>query len=147
MTIECCVNLAPFEQELLRELTVLARSIFSEPALDVEWRLSAMPDASATLARAHGRVVGFKLGYAIAESKYYSWLDGVQASSRGQGIGRRLTRLQHQSIQARGYAFLETSADRQNAAMTRINLREGYKACGTRKEPDHSQILYLKSLR
>ena len=147
MSIDCLVKLAPFEQELVSELTALARSIFAEPDLDVEWRLSAMPDASATLARAHGRVVGFKLGYAIAESKYYSWLDGVQASSRGQGIGHLLTRLQHQCVQARGYALLETSADRQNIAMTRINLREGYKVCGTRREPDHSQFLYLKSLR
>jgi hypothetical protein len=147
MSIEFAVKLAPFDRELVDALDALARSIFDEPRLDIEWRLSAMPDASATLACARQRIVGFKLGYAASESKYYSWLCGVEAPFRGQGIARQLTRLQHQCAQARGYAEVETSADRQDAAMSRINLQEGYRVCGARSEPHRLQILYLKSLR
>jgi GNAT superfamily N-acetyltransferase len=147
MSIEFVVQLAPFDRELIRELSLLAQSIFDEPDLGVEWRLTCMPDASATLARVQQRVIAFKLGYAVAESKYCSWLCGVEQSSRGQGIARQLTRLQHQCAHARGYTTLETSADRTNAAMSRINLQEGYRVCGARSEPHRMQILYLKSLR
>lgn len=147
MSIEFIVKLAPFDRDMVREVSALAQSIFDEPGLEVEWRLSSMPDASATLACSQRRIVGFKLGYAVAASKYYSWLCGVQESARGQGIARQLTRLQHQCAQARGYTLLETSADRADAAMSRINLQEGYRVCGARSEPHRLQILYLKSLR
>ena len=106
-----------------------------------------MPNASAIIARSQTRLVGFKLGYAMTESKYYSWLGGVHVGSRRNGIARQLMRLQHEWAQERGYALLETSTDQGNVAMSLVNLQEGFAVCGTRCEPRRLQILYLKQLR
>ena len=41
------------------------------------WRASRMPDVSAFCAASGGRIVSFKVDYAAAERKYFSWLGGV----------------------------------------------------------------------
>ena len=138
---------APFSRELVAELNALAALVFDEPGFDVSWRLSAMPVASVALARSGAALVGFKAGYAMTETKYYSWLGGVHPDARGQGIARRLMRLQHAWVRERGCALVETAASEENAAMTRLNLQEGFTVCGSRREPGRVQVLFLKTLR
>ncbi len=147
MTIAFSLHQAPFDPALLREVTELARSVFAEPTLDLEWRLCVMPQATAVLARDAGRLVGFKLGYAMTESKYYSWLGGVHLSARGSGVARQLTRRQHRWLKDRGCALVETATDQGNVAMARVNLQEGFTVCGTRSMPGRMQVLYLKQLK
>ena len=147
MTIAYSLHQAPFDPALLRELTLLARAVFDEPALDLEWRLSVMPQATAVLARDDGRLVGFKLGYAMTESRYYSWLGGVHLTARGSGVARQLMRRQHRWLKEMGCAQVETSTDQGNAAMARVNLQEGFTVCGTRSMPGRLQVLYLKVLK
>jgi predicted GNAT superfamily acetyltransferase len=146
VTIAYSLHEAPFDPALLREVTQLARTVFDEPTLALEWRLATMPHATAVLARSRGRLVGFKLGYAMTESKYYSWLGGVHPGARGSGVARQLMRHQHRWLTERGCALVETATDEGNVAMARINLREGFAVCGSRSEPGRSQVLYLKRL-
>lgn len=146
VTFAYSLRQAPFEPPLLQELTQLARDVFDDPGLDVTWRLTAMPEATAVLARDGGRLVGFKLGYAMTECRYYSWLGGVHPAARGAGIARQLMRLQHRWLRDRGCSQIETSTDAGNAAMARVNLREGFTECGTRSVPGRVQVLYLKLL-
>ena len=131
---------------LLQELTQLARSVFDDPALDIGWRLTVMPEATAVLARDGGRLVGFKLGYAMTESKYYSWLGGVHLTVRGSGVARQLMRHQHRWLKEMGCSHVETATDQHNVAMARVNLQEGFTVCGSRSEPGRMQVLYLKVL-
>ena len=147
MTIDYSFHQAPFDPQLLLEVTQLARSVFKEPTLDLEWRLTVMPQATAMLAREDGRLVGFKLGYAMTESRYYSWLGGVHLAARGSGVARELMRRQHRWLRERGCAQVETSTDQGNAAMARVNLQEGFTVCGTRSMPGRMQVLYLKLLK
>jgi predicted GNAT superfamily acetyltransferase len=147
MPIVFTLQQGPFDAALLHELNELAQRVFEQPSLKVEWRLSAMPDASVATARSDGRLIGFKLGYAMTEVKYYSWLGGVEAASRGNGVARRLMQVQHEWVRGCGYALLETSTDQVNSAMSRVNLQEGFAVCGTRAEPNRLQVLYLKRLR
>ncbi len=146
MTIAFSLHQAPFDPPLLREVTQLARSVFDEPTLDLEWRLSVMPQATAVLARDAGRLVGFKLGYAMTESRYYSWLGGVHLGARGSGVARQLMRRQHHWLKEMGCSQVETSTDQGNVAMARVNLQEGFAVCGTRSMPGRVQVLYLKVL-
>ena len=147
MTIAYSLHQAPFDPPLIHEVTQLARAVFDEPTLALEWRLCVMPHATAVLAREHGRLVGFKLGYATAESRYYSWLGGVHPTARGSGVARQLMRRQHRWLEEMGCAQVETSTDPGNAAMARINLQEGFSVCGTRSTPGRVQVLYLKLLK
>ena len=146
MTIDYSLHQAPLDAALLQELTRLARDVLDEPRLELEWRLSTMPHATAVLARSKGRLVGFKLGYAMTESKYYSWLGGVHLSVRGSGVARELMRRQHRWLKERGCAQVETATDQGNVAMARINLQEGFTVCGSRSMPGRLQVLYLKVL-
>ena len=146
MTIAYSLHQAPFDPVLLDEVTRLARSVFKEPTLDLAWRLSVMPQATAVLARSQGRLVGFKLGYAMTESKYYSWLGGVHLSVRGNGVARQLMRHQHRWLRERGCTQVETATDQGNVAMARVNLQEGFTVCGSRSMPGRMQVLYLKLL-
>jgi predicted GNAT superfamily acetyltransferase len=147
VTIAYSLHQAPFDPALLDELTLLARAVFKEPTLDLAWRLSVMPHATAVLARAHGRLVGFKLGYAMTESKYYSWLGGVHLSARGNGVARHLMRHQHRWLQEMGCSQVETATDQGNVAMARVNLQEGFTVSGSRSMPGRLQVLYLKLLK
>ena len=147
MTIAFSLHQAPFDPALLREVTLLARHVFDESTLDLEWRLCVMPQATAVLARDDGRLVGFKLGYAMTESKYYSWLGGVHLSARGSGVARQLMRRQHRWLKEMGCSQVETTTDQGNAAMARVNLQEGFTVCGTRSVPGRTQVIYLKVLK
>ena len=147
MTIAYSLHQAPFDASLIEEVTQLARAVFAEPTLALAWRLSAMPEATAVLARDGDRLVGFKLGYAMTESRYYSWLGGVDPAARGGGVARQLMRRQHRWLAEKGCAQVETSTDQGNAAMARINLQEGFAVCGTRSMPGRVQVLYLKLLK
>ena len=146
MTLAYSLHQAPFDPALLREVTQLARTVFDEPRLELEWRLSVMPNATAVLARDGGRLVGFKLGYAMTETKYYSWLGGVHLSVRGSGVARQLMRHQHRWLKERGCSHVETATDQGNVAMARVNLQEGFTIAGSRSEPGRMQVLYLKIL-
>jgi predicted GNAT superfamily acetyltransferase len=146
VTLAYSLHQAPFDPALLDEVTQLARAVFQEPTLDLSWRLSVMPQATAVLARSQGRLVGFKLGYAMTESKYYSWLGGVHMSMRGSGVARQLMRHQHRWLRERGCTQVETATDPGNVAMARVNLQEGFTVCGSRHMPGRMQVLYLKLL-
>jgi predicted GNAT superfamily acetyltransferase len=147
VTFDYSLHHAPLAPALLDEVTQLARTVFDEPALALDWRLSAMPNATAVLARSQGRLVGFKLGYATTETKYYSWLGGVLASVRGSGVARQLMRRQHRWLEEMGCSQVETATDEANAAMARVNLLEGFAVCGSRSMPGRRQVLYLKLLK
>ncbi len=147
VTIAYSLHLAPFDASLLLELNELARTVFDEPTMDLEWRLAVMPQATAVLARDGGRLVGFKLGYATTETRYYSWLGGVHPAARGGGIARQLMRRQHRWLRERGCSQVETAADQGNTAMAHVNLQEGFAVCGSRSMPGRVQVLYLKLLK
>ncbi len=105
-----------------------------------------MPDVSAFLAIAAGRIVGFKIGYAMSQRKYYSWLGGVDPAFRRRGVASELMERQHRWIAMRGYTVVETSANQENVAMAQVNLRHGFSVCGMRVEAARTQVLYSKSL-
>jgi ribosomal protein S18 acetylase RimI-like enzyme len=66
-----------------------------EQADDLRWRLEAMPSVSVVCACVDDEIVGFKIGYAHSQSRYYSWLGGVKPQRRRRGIGAQMMELQH----------------------------------------------------
>lgn len=141
------LHLPPFDDALLRSIDEASSLVFGEAVASVRWRLKNMPAASAACARVDGGLVGFKLGYAMSETKYYSWLGGVVPAFRRRGIAGALMKAQHDWLAAQGVALVETAADQANVAMGRVNLAHGYRVAGLRAEPSRTQVLYLKSLR
>jgi predicted GNAT superfamily acetyltransferase len=141
------LDLPPFNARMIDELEALNAGVFDSVAPQyVSWRMANMPDVSAFLALSADKIVGFKVGYAMSQRKYYSWLGGVDRAFRRRGIASALMNQQHRWIATRGYTVVETSANRENIAMAQVNLRHGFSVCGMRVEAARTQVLYSKSL-
>ncbi len=141
------LDLPPFSTRVIDELQALNAELFDSVAPQyVSWHMSNMPDVSAFLALSADKIVGFKVGYAMSQRKYYSWLGGVDAAFRRRGIASTLMDQQHRWIATRGYTVVETSANQENVAMAQVNLQHGFQVCGMRVEATRTQVLYSKAL-
>ena len=109
MLIEYKIQLPPFDDALFQAATNLCEAVFKQPVKDISWRLENMPCPRVICARISGQLVGFKAGYAMSQSKYYSWLGGVHPTSQRQGIASRLMELQHEFLSAQGFEVIETA--------------------------------------
>lgn len=93
-------------------------------------RLDSIRRPHLILARLKGKNVGFKLGYELSGSVFFSWLGGVEPNSRRHGIASELMFAQHQAASANGYAHIETRARATNNAMIILNLKHGFQIIG-----------------
>ena len=62
------------------------------------------------------RACAYKIGYAMTQTKYYSWLGGVRPDQRRQGLASELMERQHNWAAAQGYQLtsenLQTPGER-----------------------------------
>jgi ribosomal protein S18 acetylase RimI-like enzyme len=137
----------PLPAALVHEIVQLSNLVFPPPATDHNWRLERMPEVSVFYAREGQALVAFKAGYAIAQSKYYSWLGAVHPEYRNVGIASELTRLQHSWLVERGYSTVETSSRADNSAMARVNLRSGFVIRGSEVRAHGLQVLWSRSFK
>jgi predicted N-acetyltransferase YhbS len=84
------------------------------------------------VARAEGKVVGFKLGFAERPRIFYSWLGAVEAAWEGQGIGRRLMELQHHHLDSGGFTRVRTGTRNRFRRMLILNLLSGFEIVGVK---------------
>ncbi len=89
-----------------------------------------------------GRMVGFKLGYELSDTDFYSWLGGVHPDYRRHGIATLLLATQHRWCQEHGYSAIVTKTSARWDAMLRLNCHAGFAVIGT--EPDrYSGFRYI----
>jgi GNAT superfamily N-acetyltransferase len=149
MTAEIQIEdrLAPFSEAFVADVVALARRVFDQVSPErMAWRMSNMPDLTCFLALAAGTPVGFKIGYALSEERYYSWLGGVDPDYRRRGIAAQLMIRQHAWAGERGYASVETRSEHTNIAMAQVNLAHGFTVSGTQAYPGRTQIIFSKGL-
>ncbi|MCZ6616956.1 MAG: GNAT family N-acetyltransferase [Gammaproteobacteria bacterium] len=147
MDIEYRLATPPFCESRIEELLELTGKVFGNTdAVDGPWRLRNMPDVTLLEARRDGKLVGFKIGYAITSTRYYSWLGGVDPDHRRLGIAGELMTRQHDWISRNGYASVETGVQQENLAMTRLNLASGFQVVGIRFKDLGPEITYQKRL-
>jgi len=145
--IEYRLTKPPFLESQIQEFLDLAEKVFgSTDRADGSWRLQKMPDVTFFAARRDGELVGFKIGYAITSFRYYSWLGGVDPAYRRLGIAQELMNRQHAWISQNGFASVETGAQQDNLAMTRLNLMSGFQVVGIRFKDLGPEVTYEKRL-
>lgn len=81
-------------------------------------------------AKIDGRTVGFKAGYELDRSKFYSWLGGVDPEFRRFGIATRLMEEQHAWAKNNGYKSIVTKTKNKFRNMLRLNLSHGFEISG-----------------
>ena len=138
--------LPPFSADRVAEVIALAGEIFGGKmnSSKFEWRLTSLPDPSLVLASDARELVGFKFGYAVAPTRYHSWLGGVAVRARRQGVARHLMELQHSWLAERGYASVETRTPKDNAAMLELNREFGFEVIGSYNRDGVPRVMLYK---
>ena len=78
-------------------------------------------------------LVGFKAGYELDETKYYSWMGAVSAKHRKLGVALTLMHEQHAWAKTQGYELVLSKSDNRHKAMMVLNLKAGFDIVGTEK--------------
>lgn len=99
------------------------------------------------IAKIDGQIAGFKLGYAIDSSCFYSWVGAVEKKFRRIGVASLLMNSQHQWCREQGYLRIETKCQNQFQEMLILNLKNNFRIIGTHlSENDKIKILLQKQL-
>ena len=93
-------------------------------------------------------LVGFKVGYEESETVFYSWLGGVLAERRGQGIARELLYEQERWARGQGYRQIRVKSRNRFRPMLTLLTKEGYERVAVEPQADaaDTRIHFLKTL-
>jgi ribosomal protein S18 acetylase RimI-like enzyme len=105
-------------------------------------------DHIALIAEDRGAPVGFKLGYALNATEFYSWLGGVDPAYRKHGVAQALMDRQEAMAAAAGFTIIRVRSMNRFPGMLRLLLANGYIIDGYQAKcgPDDAKILFTKSL-
>jgi len=70
--------------------------------------------------------VGFKVGYALNNKVFYSWMGGVIPEYRKQGIASILAEKQQEIVRKEGFEILRIKTRNKHRAMLQLLLKDGF---------------------
>ena len=73
-----------------------------------------------------GKILGFKSGYEMDASTYYSWTGGVALEARKRGMATALMEAQQDWCKKRGYIRVQTKSKNKFKEMLILNLKNGF---------------------
>ncbi|MAD54085.1 MAG: GNAT family N-acetyltransferase [Idiomarinaceae bacterium] len=111
----------------------------------IEQRLAGK-EALILVALEDAKKVGYKLGYALSDTEFYSWLGAVHPSYRGHGIAKQLLKQQEAWVKNRGFKSIRVKSMNRFPAMLQLLISQGYVICGydDKGSPETSKIHFLK---
>ncbi len=94
------------------------------------------------------QLVGYKIGYFISDSEFYSWLGGVTPQYRKNGIANKLREKQESLVAEAGISVVKVKSMNRFPGMLQLLLSNGYKIEGYEDKGniDNSKILFRKSM-
>ncbi|RBP92907.1 acetyltransferase (GNAT) family protein [Cytobacillus firmus] len=72
------------------------------------------------------KMIGYKMGYAIDEVTFYSWLGGVAPDYRKNGVASMLMEKQHEYLKETGYKVVRTKTMNIWRSMLILNIKHGF---------------------
>lgn len=94
------------------------------------------------------QLVGFKLGYAKNEERFYSWLGAVHPDYQRYGVGQELMSRQHQWCKKKNFKIIETKTLNKWKAMLILNIKNDFQIVGTdTNQKGETKIIMEKYLR
>ena len=92
----------------------------------------------------NGELCGFKLGYEKDSRTFYSWTGAVAENFRGQGVGSKLMKTQHDWCKSRDYTFVRTKTTNRWKNMIILNLKHGFEIIGSYTDTKGNAKLILE---
>ncbi|WEG14506.1 GNAT family N-acetyltransferase [Pullulanibacillus sp. KACC 23026] len=118
------------EGAILESLLLLHKNIFGESdnlIKDMESKSNILILAAIN----DSKVIGYKIGYDLDHTKFYSWLGGVDNHFRKHGVGSKLMETQHQYLKENGYKIVQTKSMNKWRNMLLLNIKTGFDVVGT----------------
>jgi predicted GNAT family acetyltransferase len=124
------------------------QSVFPDADLEkFSYRIDSARKLFTVLAIANAEIVGFKLGYWLDSTKFYSWVGGVKAEFRKQGIAHELTKRQHNWCRKNGFKIVQTKTLNRFKPMLILNIKHGFDIVELqRNEQNELKIVLEKDL-
>ncbi len=145
------MNTIQVRQGTLEEALNIARQIkeFSQTTTRESLKQRLEGKSSLILvAEENQQLLGFKMGYRLDESTFYSWLGGVVVNARGKGIAQALLDEQEKWARDHNYQNITVKSRNQFPSMLRLLLRNDYLIDNYEKRDDPlaSRIHFIKRL-
>lgn len=98
------------------------------------------------VAKHNGELAGFKIGYKLTGTEFYSWLGGVASNYRNLGIATQLIEAQENWVFNNGYSSISVKSMNCFPSMLRLLISSGYKINGYEDNGtvDNSKIKFIK---
>ncbi|MDM5227213.1 GNAT family N-acetyltransferase [Cytobacillus sp. NJ13] len=113
------------EEEILEGILELHKTIFGESDQLVS-KMKSKPQLLLLVAMDGEKVIGYKMGYAIDQDTFYSWLGGVDPDYRKNGIASMLMERQHGYLKEKGYKVVRTKTMNKWRSMLILNIKHGF---------------------
>lgn len=113
------------KDEILEGILALHHNIFGDSS-DLLSKMKSKPHLTIVVAWHDDVVIGYKIGYELNQSKYYSWLGGVDSTYRGHGVATKLMNLQHMYLKEKGYSVVQTKTMNRWRGMLLLNIKSGF---------------------
>lgn len=115
---------------LLDRIVELHKAIFGTSDNFIN-KMANKPGLLVITAMSGEKVIGYKIGYALGDTKFYSWLGGVDTNFREFGIGSTLMEKQHQYLREKGYSVVQTKTMNRWRSMLILNIKIGFDVMDT----------------
>lgn len=98
------------------------------------------------IARYKGELAGYKVGYKLTDTEFYSWLGGVSPAYRNLGIATKLREAQENWVFSHGYSVISVKSMNRFSSMLQLLISSGYKINGYEDNgtADNSKIKFTK---
>lgn len=111
--------------DVLDGIVELHKRIFGSSD-DLIHKMTRKPPLVVMVAMDGQKVIGYKIGYELDPTKFYSWLGGVDPHYRKQGIASKLMEKQHHYLTAKGYHVVQTKTMNKWRSMLVLNIKHGF---------------------
>lgn len=100
------------------------------------------------IATVDNKPVAYKVGYALSDCEFYSWLGGVTINYRKLGIATELRKQQERWAIDNGFNAISVKSMNQYPAMLQLLISSGYQISGYQDNGsvNHSKVLFIKQL-
>jgi len=144
MTISCEIGTVDDVLKIDKQITE-----FDQPANKASlYKRLEHKKALILIARYHGKLAGYKIGYHVSDNEFYSWLGGVAPQYRQLGIATQLREKQEAWALQAGYSVVTVKSMNRYPAMLQLLINSGYKINGYQDNgnADNSKIRFIKQL-